>query len=184
LTPLLSLKAATGRQDISSLNTLMSDISADPTNFVGQLTIAGNVLTSGNQTYTAQNIQFGNAVSATSNNLLFGTSGGVITFNTGTTNPPFVMNGPNGGLLQFKLGGGSVTGLSLTALTNAGINYQMEVLPTTTDSEDIYLPMRKVFKPELIDVSGIVDVAVGDLESANDCGKENAADSECKAVNQ
>lgn len=48
----------------------------------------------------------------------------------------------------------------------------------------VYIPMGKVFKPELIDLGNAqVDVAVGDLESANDCDGANAADSECKAVN-
>lgn len=45
--------------------------------------------------------------------------------------------------------------------------------------------MGKVFKPELIDVGNArVDVAVGDLESANNCNGANATDSKCKAVNQ
>jgi hypothetical protein len=183
--PLYSLTALTGRQDTSSITGLMSAIASDPTSFVGQLSIAGNVSTSGNQTYTSQAIQFGDPNAVTPNKLLFVTSGGVITFNVGVINAPLTMNGPVGGLLQFQLGGGSVTGTSLAALTSSGINYQMVLPPSAIDATDIYAPMRKSFKPDLIDITDVLgDVAVGALESANDCDKGNAADSECKAISK
>ena len=83
---LASLDVELGQQN-QDINIAFSDISInDRTQYIGNLTIAGNVSTSGNQAYTANVIKVGDA-SVTSSNVpntvKMTSTGGSVTFNTG-----------------------------------------------------------------------------------------------------
>jgi autotransporter-associated beta strand protein len=83
---LASLDVELGQQN-QDINIAFSDISInDRTQYIGNLTIAGNVSTSGNQTYTANVIKVGDASvtsSSVPNTVKMTSTGGSVTFNTG-----------------------------------------------------------------------------------------------------
>lgn len=118
---LASLYVKTGEQNTSS-GAVITDISIDPTNYVGNITIAGNISTTGNQTYTTNTVALGNSALPNASQV-FATNGGIITFNLGQAAGGGITNtglAPVG----FMLNGGSVVGLG-----GSGLSYQLLATP-------------------------------------------------------
>jgi hypothetical protein len=82
--PLFAMDVVVGLQDGTSLSKVGS-INPDPANYFGDITIAGDVSTLGNQTYTANRIEL--AGSQGSGALNFTSTQGQIIFNTRTSAP-------------------------------------------------------------------------------------------------
>jgi hypothetical protein len=100
---LASLTVATGSQNTS---TSSSYGSIDPTIYTGTMSIASNVTTSGNQSYTAGSIAL-TGPSGTAQT--FTTTGGNVTFDTGPANSG--ISSISGSTAVFDLNGGVLTGV-------------------------------------------------------------------------
>jgi len=118
--PLLSLAAKTGRQTTAGAP-LFTDISSNSNDFVGTVSILGNVTTQGNQTYTANTIELGNNVS---NSQTFKTTGGNVTFNIGTTPTGGFRSSNNNLSVNFDLNGGTHTNLNGSGISYTDTSYQ------------------------------------------------------------
>jgi hypothetical protein len=114
LAALASLDVILGKQNQDISFDFSDTTISDPTQYIGTLTIAANIKTAGNQTYTANVINVGNAnvTSSTEPNALqMISTGGSVTFRTGTTNGGVVGVGLNSTLAVLHGSAGAVTGL-------------------------------------------------------------------------
>jgi autotransporter-associated beta strand protein len=122
---LASLEVVLGQQN-QDITSVFSDITvSDPTQYLGNLTLAASVTTSGNQSYTANTIKVGDQTvtsSGTANTIKLTSTDGSVTFRTGASggiqgvglNPKLeVLYGATGGVSGF----GASTGLQ----TSSGI---------------------------------------------------------------
>ena len=127
INPLANLTLTTGRQ-VATPTALMGDISSDASNYFGRITIAADVKTLGNQTYTGNTIALGDA-SQTNQTQVFESKGGAVTFNVGVptssgvtgTQGGLVSSGGTGAQVNFKLHGGHLTGVDGVA---SGFTYK------------------------------------------------------------
>ena len=109
-TALKGLKATTGIQN-SNAASIFTDTSIDPTQYLGNIVIAKNVTTIGDQTYTANVIDLGNGASGQTQH--FVTTGGNLEFNVGVAannGSMGVTAGSENLSLVLELGSGTVSG--------------------------------------------------------------------------
>ena len=125
--PLAGLSVTTGMQN-ATVTSPYSDTSIDPTHYLGNLTIAGNVSTTGNQTYTANTIGLGN--SSQSSNQNFTSNGGLIMFNVGAIGGG--ISSSNSLPIDVILHGGSISGLNGTGISYNNIGDV--VAPSTSNA--------------------------------------------------
>jgi filamentous hemagglutinin family protein len=145
IAPLLSLEATTGRQETSGSPTF-AQTSLNSSDYVGNVSIMGDVTTKLNQTYTGKKINLGDG---TSNQIqTFATTGGNVTFNYGTdgTIPS------NSSLsVKFDLNGGTHTtlnGVNVLQVSNTSSNSNIidggQILKTILNtSSNRQLPISK-----------------------------------------
>jgi len=189
-----------GRQNLDQ-NIAFSDTTiSNPTQYIGELTIAGNVTTSGDQTYTANVIKVGDASvtsSSVPNAILMTSTSGSVTFNTGVTGGVQGV-GLNPSLEVLHGETGSVSGL--TAATNLAVTsgvynppappeppaaetaYSGAALFSTTVSQSIERSMAMQWDDEVVEVGevGLLENgAVKRLDGDSSC--EQAASQECPA---
>jgi hypothetical protein len=112
--PLASLTVSTGAQDTGA-GALYSAINITPANLVGTVTIAENISTVGDQTYTANSFTLGNGTSNQALNLT--TENGNIAFNRGSSAGSGFTQGSSGLTIGISNAGGTVSGLSGQGLT-------------------------------------------------------------------
>jgi autotransporter-associated beta strand protein len=166
---LANLVVTTGIQNPDH-SSLLSDISLNSNDFVGQINIAGNVTTSGNQIYTADTYSLGVAGNTSANTQVFTSSnGGDVTFNVGTDPTPFTLVGA--GSVGFNLSGGTVNAAGISAMNASGITTLTQyTAPIAPPSEPlVVLTAPPVMKAndlrENSSYSNVVgSVDVGDLE--------------------
>jgi hypothetical protein len=110
---LKSLIITTGKQDHGA-NPILTVTAASPLDYLGVISIEGNVSTTEDQTYTANSFTLGNG---TANQILrFTTESGDITFNSGSTGSGFTQSG-SGLTVDISKSGGTVSGLDGKGLT-------------------------------------------------------------------
>jgi hypothetical protein len=117
--PLASLTVSTGAQDTGA-GALYSAINITPANLVGTVTIAENISTVGDQTYTANSFTLGNGTSNQSLDLT--TENGNIAFNRGSSTGSGFTQGGSGLTVGISNAGGTVSGLSGQGLAVNVIN--------------------------------------------------------------
>jgi hypothetical protein len=177
---LASLEAVVGTQLITG-GAQVGDIGANPATYNGTISIEGNVTTSGDQTYTANNIVLG---AAGSNQIqkFTTTDNGNVNFNVGL--------GPNAisinedvssyGLL-FDLGRGSLSDDAEAALAASGIDYDQIIPPSNI--MDLLTDIKNQLSSNASDIANddlIADVNVGSMEDAGDDIKcDVSADENC-----
>ena len=132
---LAGLIVKTGNQDNTSASPKFSDISTNSSQFAGNIVIASNVTTTGDQLYTANNIGVGNVnVTSTSvpNSVSMTSQNGNITYQIGTTG---AINGLGAGaFLNAQAGrGGSVSGLNGQTVNQLGYGI---VIPNSAPTKD------------------------------------------------
>jgi autotransporter-associated beta strand protein len=167
--PLASLEVITG----SGSTVPYGFVDPNSNAYIGNITIAGNVTTQGNQTYTSQTVTLGDPSLTGQKQIFTSTSGGDVTFNLGTVSGGFVAASPSLAV-SFDVGSGVVTGT--TQLATAGIRYDMIV--QSNGPLNLLSEIRKQFNQQS-DVNAEVEasVDVGDLETvADDCAP---GDEEC-----
>ena len=200
---LAELDVVLGRQN-QEITTVFGDTTiSDPSQYVGNLSIAASVTTSGDQTYTANTINIGNQAvtsSATPNTITMTSTDGSVTFRTG------VSGGVQGVGLNPKLDvlhgtNGSVTGLDAASglVTTNGLFNPPAPEPTLPENSSVSNPEAGFFASlversvdrnmsnqeanevvEVGEVGLLEDGAVKRLNGNNaDCG--NVKQDECKA---
>ncbi len=126
LIPLNSITITTGEQNMSGVP-ISSDSSINPSNYVGNILLGGDITTVGNQIYTANNI-------LVLNQTTFTTFGGSVTFNYGIPANfgginPLMGNAPLS--LNFNVNGGAVTGVAYTDPSTQPRGELVNTVPTT-----------------------------------------------------
>jgi hypothetical protein len=177
---LASLEAVVGTQ-LTTGGAQVGDIGASPATYNGTISIEGNVTTSGDQTYTANNIVLG-AVGSNQIQKFTTTDNGNVNFNVGL--------GPNAmsinedaisyGLL-FDLGRGSLSDDAEAALAASGIDYDQIIPPSNI--MDLLTDIKNQLNSNATDIANddlIADVNVGSMEDAGDDIKcDVSADENC-----
>ena len=145
IAPLLSLEATTGRQETSGSPTF-AQTSLNSSDYVGNVSIMGDVTTKLNQTYTGKKINLGDG---TSNQIqTFATTGGNVTFNYGTDG---TIPSNNSLVVKFDLNGGTHTtlnGINVLQVSNTSSNSNIidggQILKTILNtSSNRQLPISK-----------------------------------------
>jgi autotransporter-associated beta strand protein len=145
IAPLLSLEATTGRQETTGSPTF-AQTSLNSNDYVGNVSIMGDVTTKLNQTYTGKKINLGDG---TSNQIqTFATTGGNVTFNYGTDG---TIPSNNSLIVKFDLNGGTHTtlnGVNVLQVSNTSSNSNIidggQILKTILNtSSNRQLPISK-----------------------------------------
>jgi hypothetical protein len=151
---------------------LVGDIPADRATYFGTTTVAGNVITTGSQTYTANLITLGSGLSGQTQN--FETSGGDVRFNIGAPGSGGNLTpATSNAVVQLRLNGGSMSGLEGTSVSYQNIsNY-------TYDAGQMHAryQAKNVFEKELYGAE-FGDVEIGTVQEV-DC-KVNSQTPDCK----
>jgi hypothetical protein len=177
---LASFEAVVGTQ-LTTGGSQVGDIGSNPATFKGTISIEGNVTTSGDQSYTANNIIFG---AAGSNQIqkFTTTDNGNVNFNVGL--------GPNAmsinedaisyGLL-FDLGRGSLSAAAESAFAASGIDYDQIIPPSNV--MDLLTDILNQLSSNTTDVANddlLAEVEIEDIEDAGDEIKcDTAVDENC-----
>jgi hypothetical protein len=172
--PLASMEVVTGA-GYPTVAIAYGSIDQNSSAYVGNINIAGNVTTQGNQSYTSQTVTLGDANVSGQKQIFTSTNGGDVTFNLGTSGSGGFVAANNTLAVSFDVGSGVVTGT--TALTTAGIRYDMIV--QSTGPLNLSSQIRNQLSHQsdmMVQVEASVDV--GDIEAANDC---KVKDEECQA---
>jgi hypothetical protein len=145
IAPLLSLEATTGRQETTGSPTF-AQTSLNSNDYVGNVSIMGDVTTKLNQTYTGKKINLGDG---TSNQIqTFATTGGNVRFNYGTDG---TIPSNNSLVVKFDLNGGTHTildGVNVLEVSNTSSNSNIidggQILKTILNmSSNRQLPISK-----------------------------------------
>ena len=177
---LASFEAVVGTQ-LTTGGSQVGDIGSNPATFKGTISIEGNVTTSGDQSYTANNIIFG---AAGSNQIqkFTTTDNGNVNYNVGL--------GPNAmsinedaisyGLL-FDLGRGSLSAAAESAFAASGIDYDQIIPPSNV--MDLLTDILNQLSSNTTDVANddlLAEVEIEDIEDAGDEIKcDTAVDENC-----
>jgi hypothetical protein len=125
ISPLATLTVTTGRQDLS-LTSVFSAIGLNPLTFIGQISIAGSITTTGDQSYTANSMLLGAGIPDAT--LVFTTTGnGVIAFNMGVpenSGGVTLAPGSTGLTVGYTPSTYSVDPNTLVRLTTSSIEYK------------------------------------------------------------
>jgi autotransporter-associated beta strand protein len=177
--PLASLSAITGTQ-LTTVGTQVGDISTNPMTFNGTLSIGGSVTTSGNQSYTSNQITLG----STSNQqqIFKTTDNGNLDFNVGMQpNAIQVKNTINNHELIIDLGRGNLGASTETALANSGITFK-EILPFVSgiDLHSDIMRQRTALATDINNADNLVaDVNIGDLDEGDKSECDAKTDDYC-----
>jgi hypothetical protein len=166
--PLASLVSITGTQ-LTTSGTQVGDVSSNPVRYNGNITIGGSVTTSGDQSYTSNQITLG----STSNQqqVFKTTDNGNLDFNIGIQpNSIQINNSISNHELVIDLGRGNLGASTETALATAGITFK-EILPFVSGI-DIHsdITRQKMALATAISESDdlVADVNIGDLDEKTD----------------
>lgn len=198
-----SLFVMTGTQN-SNVSSAFSDTSTNPADFNGKISIAANVTTTGNQTYTANTMFIGKASSdpMANNEINMVSQSGSITYNLGsnTNTPAGVFGiGANAKLNAFYGKDGFVTGLDVTTVDASTLSYKSDAYnppnpskstANTFDaaffsgihSQAVQRSISNQLNNEVVEVGEIGLLKAGVLKRLDDdalCGTPNQAS--CKA---
>jgi len=193
---LAGLIVKTGNQDNTSASPKFSDISTNSQLFAGNIVIASNVTTTGDQLYTANNIGVGNVnVTSTSvpNSVSMTSQNGNITYQIGTTG---AINGLGAGAYLNAQAGRSGSVFGLNGQTVNQLRYGITI-PNNSLNRDMsfgasyFMAGIKRDQHELpVIKSGEADVEVGEaaivegdkIKSFDDVICDPEKDRGCKAV--
>jgi autotransporter-associated beta strand protein len=173
-----SFNAFTGTQ-ISTPGSMTGDISPNSASFNGTITIRGDVTTSGNQSYTANNIVFG-SVGSSQQQIFTTTDNGNLDFNVGASpNAISIDNLSLNHSLIIDLGRGQLGASSEASLNASGINWDQITPPSIVMDMLANLRSQKLLNPSEIGIQSIVaDVDIGEIEDAKDSIIKCQAESE------
>jgi autotransporter-associated beta strand protein len=173
-----SFNAFTGTQ-INMPGSMIGDISTNPASFNGTITIRGDVTTSGNQSYTANNIVFG-SVGSSQQQIFTTTDNGNLDFNVGASpNAISIDNLSLNHSLIIDLGRGQLGASSEASLNASGINWDQITPPSIVMDMLANLRSQKLLNPSEIGIQSIVaDVDIGEIEDAKDSIIKCQAESE------
>jgi autotransporter-associated beta strand protein len=177
---LASLTAITGTQ-ISTPGSVVGDISANPASFNGTITIRGDVTTSGNQSYTSNNIVLG-SVGSNQQQIFRTTDNGNLDFNVGTgPNAISIDNSSLSHNLVIDLGRGELGAASEASLNASGISYDQITPPSIVMDMLANLKNQNLLNSAEIGTQSVVaDVEVGGAEDAGDVVKcDTQSDDNC-----
>jgi hypothetical protein len=166
--PLASLVSITGTQ-LTTSGTQVGDVSSNPVRYNGSITIGGSVTTSGDQSYTSNQITLG----STSNQqqVFKTTDNGNLDFNIGIQpNSIQINNSISNHELVIDLGRGNIGTSTETALATAGITFK-EILPFVSGI-DIHSDITRQKMALATGISNsddfVADVNIGDLDQNSD----------------
>jgi hypothetical protein len=165
---LASLEAVVGTQ-LTTGGAQVGDIGANPATYNGTISIEGNVTTSGDQTYTANNIVLG-AAGLNQIQKFTTTDNGNVNFNVGLGPNAMSINedASSYGLL-FDLGRGSLSDDAEAALAASGIDYDQIIPPSNI--MDLLTDILNQLSSNATDIANddlLAEVAVEDIEDAGD----------------
>jgi hypothetical protein len=179
---LASFEAVVGTQ-LTTGGSQVGDIGTNPATFKGTISIEGNVTTSGDQSYTANNIILG----ATGSNQLqkfTTTDNGNVNFSVGLdANAISIKNSANSHGLLFDLGRGSLSAAAESALAASGIEYDQIIPPSNL--LNFLTDIKNQLRNKSTDIANddvVAEVSVGGMEDAGDEIKCDAAVDENCAV--
>jgi autotransporter-associated beta strand protein len=177
---LASFDAVVGTQ-LTTGGSQVGDIGSNPATFNGTISIAGNVTTAGNQSYTADNIVLG-APGSNQLQKFTTTDNGNVNFNVGLgPNAISINNDSSSYGLLFDLGRGSLSAAAESALAASGISYDQITPPSNL--LNLLTDIKNQFRNKSTDVADddvIADVSVGGMEDAGDSVKcDVALDEDC-----
>jgi autotransporter-associated beta strand protein len=166
--PLASLVSITGTQ-LTTSGTQVGDVSSNPVRYNGSITIGGSVTTSGDQSYTSNQITLG----STSNQqqVFKTTDNGNLDFNIGIQpNSIQINNSISNHELVIDLGRGNIGASTETAFATAGITFK-EILPFVSGF-DIHSDITRQKMALATGISNsddfVADVNIGDLDQNSD----------------
>lgn len=165
---LASFEAVVGTQ-LTTGGSQVGDIGSNPATYKGTISIAGDVTTSGDQSFTANNIVLG---AAGSNQLqkFITTDNGNVAFNVGLESNAICINlDANGCGLLFDLGRGSLSDAAETALAASGIEYDQVIPPSNI--MDLLADIKNKLSLSVTEIANddlVADVNVGGVEDAED----------------
>jgi hypothetical protein len=166
--PLASLVSITGTQ-LTTSGTQVGDVSSNPVRYNGSITIGGSVTTSGDQSYTSNQITLG----STSNQqqVFKTTDNGNLDFNIGIQpNSIQINNSISNHELVIDLGRGNIGTSTETALATAGITFK-EILPFVSGF-DIHSDITRQKMALATGISNsddlVADINIGDLDQNSD----------------
>jgi autotransporter-associated beta strand protein len=177
---LASFEAVVGTQ-LTTGGSQVGDIGSNPATFKGTISIEGNVTTSGDQSYTANNIILG----ATGSNQLqkfTTTDNGNVNFSVGLdANAISIKNSANSHGLLFDLGRGSLSAAAESAFAASGIDYDQIIPPSNV--MDLLTDILNQLSSNTTDVANddlLAEVEIEDIEDAGDEIKcDTAVDENC-----
>jgi autotransporter-associated beta strand protein len=163
---LASLAAVTGTQ-ITTAGSQVGDISNNPVNFKGIMTIGGSVTTAGDQSYTANKIVLGSR--SNQQQVFKTTNNGNFDFNVAMEpNSVQVKNTINNHELIIDLGRGSISAATEAALASGGVGFK-EVLPFVSGI-DLHSDINRQRMASASDINYsdalVADVNIGVVEDA------------------
>jgi autotransporter-associated beta strand protein len=177
---LASFDAVVGAQLLTG-GSQVGDIGTNPATYKGTISIAGNVRTSGNQSYTANKIILG-APGSNQLQKFTTTDNGNVNFSVGLDpNAISISNDASSHGLLFDLGRGSLSAAAASALAASGISYD-QITPATNLLE-ILTDLKNQLRNKSTDIANddiVAEVNVGGMEDAGDEIKcDVAADENC-----
>jgi hypothetical protein len=180
---LASFDAVVGTQ-LTTGGSQVGDIGSNPATFNGTISIAGNVTTAGNQSYTANNIILG-APGSNQLQKFTTTDNGNVNFSVGLdSNAISISNDANSHGLLFDLGRGSLSAAAESALAASGISYD-QITPASNLLNfltDVKNQLRNK-STDIADDDVVAEVSIGGMEDAGDEIKcDVSADENCAAT--
>jgi hypothetical protein len=173
---LLSLTATTGQQETTG-TPVFTDTALNANNYVGTVSIFGDVTTQANQTYTGRSITLGDGTANQAQT--FKTTGGNVTFNVGTSGLT-ARSSPM--TVAFDLAGGTHSSLNGTGIsyTDIGVTATSSAISTILERVLGQLQMsfhrsaKEVFTQKRI-LKATVEVSEAEISEADLKCKGNAA---------
>jgi hypothetical protein len=163
---LASLSAVTGTQ-LSTPGSITGDISPNPSTYNGTITIKGDVTTSGNQSYTSNNIVLG-APGSNQQQIFRTTDNGNLDFNVGSG--PGAISISNSSIshsLTIDLGRGELGAAGEASLNASGISYDQITPPSIVMDMLANLRSQDLLDPAKIATeTTVADVNIGEIEDA------------------
>ena len=165
---LASFEAVVGTQ-LTVGGSQVGDIGSNPATYNGTISIAGDVTTSGDQSFTANNIVLG-ADGSNQSQKFITTDNGNVAFNVGlgpnaiSINPDAISHG-----LLFDLGRGSLSDAAEAALAASGIEYDQIIPPSNI--MDLLADIKNKLALSATEIANddlVADVNVGGVEDAED----------------